>query len=90
MTDEDPMTQIAVDLAKSIHPMFANLPAPVIGAALADLTSLWIAGHITEGQPAETRKLRAELFKQHMKAVKTLVPLQEAMLRQRAEAQRPN
>ena len=88
--NEEPFTQTVLDLAKSVYAAFAGYPAPVIGAALADLTSLWLAGHVVDGQPDKTRKWRADLFKEHTKAVRKLVPLQEAMLRELAEAQRPN
>jgi hypothetical protein len=82
--DEDPLTKTAIDLAKSIHPLLADHPAPVVGAALADLLSLLIAGHIVDGNPRETQRVRDRVLDEHIRAVKRLVPLQDEMLKHRA------
>jgi hypothetical protein len=83
--DLDPDTVVAVELAQSIHPMLAGQPAPIIAAALADLVSLMIAGHYVDGSAVQTRKLREELLDEHVKVVKRMIPLQEALLKSRIE-----
>ena len=81
----------AVALARAIHPMLEGKPAPVIGAALADLVSLLIAGHVAD-TPLKTQKVQALVLEEHIKAVQRLVPLQTSMIKARmaASTERPN
>lgn len=86
MTDEPDDQEFdaneAVALAKSIHPMLEGKPAPIIGAALADLVSLLIAGHVAD-TPLKTQKVRELVLEEHIKAVRRLLPLQDAMIKAR-------
>ena len=59
-------------LVDLIKPHLARHHPGLQGAVLADLTSLWIAGH-RHPDPAEQDRLRAELLEMHMDAVKQLV-----------------
>jgi len=59
-------------LVKMLRPHLAGYRPEIQGAVLADLTSLWIAGH-RHPDPAEQDRLRAELLEMHMDAVKQLV-----------------
>jgi hypothetical protein len=85
MTDDandEPDINDAIALAQSLHPLLEGKPAPLIGAALADLVSLLIAGHVAD-TPLRTQKLRELILEEHIKAVRKLIPLQEAMIRAR-------
>lgn len=53
-------------IVEKIKPLLAGQPSVIVGAVLADLTSIWLAGHF----PPE---LREELFETHRKAVWQLV-----------------
>jgi hypothetical protein len=50
-----------------------------------------IAGHIVDGNPRQTQKLRDRILHEHVKAVRQMIPLQSQMLEQRMiETGRPN
>lgn len=65
----DKQVDEAEAIVASIKPMLAGRSAPVQGAVLADLLSLWIAGH----HP----KLRKEILAAHVATVINLVPYSE-------------
>jgi hypothetical protein len=71
----DRQTQLAIAISKTIQPLLAGHPPEIQGAVLADLLSLWIAGH----HPA----LREEALEQHIKAVRELVAPSEAEIFER-------
>jgi hypothetical protein len=64
-------------LIDTIRPLLAGKPAPVQGAALADLLAIWLAGHWA-GNRAETARLRADLLKAHVATVRKLIHENEA------------
>lgn len=66
----DSQTEFAMGLSKTIQALLSGLPPEIQGAVLADLLSLFIAGH----HPA----LRHECLEQHIKAVRELVAPSEA------------
>jgi hypothetical protein len=71
MTTSD--DQIAVDtLVNTIRPLLAGKLPEIQGAALADLTSLWLAGH----HPT----LREEVLKLHIEFIRQLVPVNENLI----------
>lgn len=68
MTDEASRdAHEAARLCALIAPLLAGRGPGVQGAALADLLAMWIAGHNPDA--------REELLKNHVEAVRTLVPL---------------
>jgi hypothetical protein len=71
------VTEIA-GLAETIWPVVARLlrgrPAAVQGAALADLTATWLAGHQVSGDPVQTYRFREELLEMHIEAIRNLIP----------------
>ena len=84
------MTELAeIDrLVYAIMPLLAGKPVPVQGAALADLLSIWLAGHLA-ATPAATERWRAELLEHHLSVVRRLIPENErAILRRVAERAR--
>jgi hypothetical protein len=77
------MSDDILDLLKQADPILKAIwptisaalrdkPSPLQGAVLADLTAVWLAGHI--GRDAEaTDKLRMELLDLHVRAIQELV-----------------
>ena len=65
--------------AETIWPMLAGLGPDVQGAVLADLVATWIVGHQGEG----VARLREELLGLHIALVRGLVPINEAIMRDR-------
>jgi len=70
----------AMELAKAISPMLAGRSPEVQGAALADLLAMWLAGHVTPGDPRATRKARKYRLKMHLVAVEQLIDINYKML----------
>lgn len=66
-------TDAVVALEQKIMPLLGGQPADIQGAVLADLLSIWLAGHIAPGDPAGTDELREMLLKQHMEFVRRLI-----------------
>jgi hypothetical protein len=52
----------------------------VQSGALADLVSIWLAGHIVPDNPDATLKHRHELFDEFVRLVWLLVPASEQMM----------
>ena len=70
----------AIDAAvKSLWPelqrVLAGRPAKEQGAILADLTAIWIAGHVERGDPAATERLRNQLILHQLDYVDQLIPI---------------
>lgn len=57
------------ELVERVRPLFAGQHPAVIGAALADLTAIWLGGHVVRGDPEETDALRGRLMLEQMRAV---------------------
>ena len=64
-----------MQLVRAISPMLAGRKPEVQSAALADLLSMWLAGHVWRGDPKATKRLREHMLKQHLGAVRTLIDL---------------
>jgi hypothetical protein len=62
-------------LVGRIAPLLASQPPELQGAVLADLLAIWLAGHVVEGLPEATRRLRAEILKLHLETVERLVEI---------------
>lgn len=81
MTDEaEEMTVRALTLSRIIAPVLYGEPSYVQGACLADLMSLWIAGHIVPGDPEATEKARRDFVADWLTAVWKLVPASEEQI----------
>lgn len=72
MSEDDPQTQVLmiVELVARIRPLLAGRPPPVQGAVLAELLSIWLAGH----HPAQ---IREPLLQAHLQTVRSLIPVNE-------------
>lgn len=80
-TDEtERMTRRALHLSRIIAPTLYGEPSFVQGAVLADLMSLWIAGHHVPGDPAATDEARKLFVEDWLKAVWKLVPESEKQI----------
>lgn len=63
-----------------IKPHLAGRSPEVQGAILAELLSIWLAGHQVEGDSDATRKLRGEVLAVHLVGVEQLVPVNAKIL----------
>jgi hypothetical protein len=68
-------TRAIAAIVDQIRPLLAGHPAPIVGAVLADLLAIWLAGHHVAGDSDATRKTRAELLAMHCGMVRELVPV---------------
>lgn len=69
-------------LVEAIRPILAGKPAPITGAALADLLAIWLAGHFAGGDD-ENATVREELLTNHVRVVRKLIPVNERELLRR-------
>jgi len=60
------------ELVERARPVFAKQDSAAVGAALADLTAIWLAGHVVRGEPAETDRLRETLLRLHVDMISRL------------------
>lgn len=92
--DDDKAEQLAQEcqeLVKQIRPMLAGRDRRVQSSVLADLLSIWLAGHFA-GSAEANEALREELLEAHLALVRDLIePNEEMILEQaRAAAQKEN
>lgn len=62
-------------LVDRVAPLLAGQPSEIQGAALADMLAIWLAGHIVYGDKRGTDRLRERLLREHLRAVRALVPV---------------
>lgn len=74
----DEAARESMRLAKQIYPLLAGRPPEVQGAVLADLLSMWLAGHYRGGEA-----LLERLLEHHVAAVKMILPVQIKILEER-------
>ena len=81
MTDRQTRAAHSIDIAIRIRSFLAGEPAEVVGAVLADLTALWLAGHWSRNESIreQWRREELELF---VTTVEQLIPVNEAMMRE--------
>jgi hypothetical protein len=77
--DEDEDANAVGPLVEAIRPILADKPPQIQGAVLADLLSMWLAGHGPGGGDAAAQ-MRELLLAEHVELVRKLVPLNEAHL----------
>lgn len=63
-----------------VRPILAGNPAEVVGGALADLFSMWLAGHFDAAGRTETAALREALITQWLETVRKLIEPNEQMI----------
>jgi hypothetical protein len=64
---------ISRELMPVISKALGGKPAMVQGAVLADLTAIWLAGHVVRDDPAATASLREDLLSAHVDGIRSLV-----------------
>ena len=67
-------------LVEAIKPHFEGKPAQVQGAALAEMLSLWLAGHVNQNNPDKSDRVRKAVLEEHLKTVWQLVPINYEMV----------
>jgi len=83
-TTESPPDPREIDrLVEQIMPILAGHHEAIQSGVLADLLSMWLAGHFIEGSAKKTAKLREQLLRDHMQLVRKLIPVNEAMILER-------
>lgn len=60
-------------MVEEARPIFAGQPSLHVGAALADLLAIWLAGHFIPGNAESTRSLREALLTNHVEHVRGLI-----------------
>lgn len=74
MTNDDDFEPAVVDLVMKLRLLLAGNHPTVVGAALGDLVSTFIAGHIVPGNKHDTKALQQQMLEFHVKLVKQLIP----------------
>lgn len=76
-SSSDEAAKLARYISTRIKLILAGLDPGVQSAVLADLTSLWIAGHIAD-TPEHTHQLREQLLADHVQLIRDLIKPSEA------------
>ena len=82
MTDEEIADDVALRtlmVSRRIKPLLAGQGGDVQSAVLANLTALWLAGHIGPTVRA-TKRVREMLLRDHVKLIRDLIPASESEL----------
>ena len=69
MTTQDDDARAIIAISRQIKPYLVGAGAPIQGGVLADLVSLWLAGH----HPA----LREHMLTDFVRVIRELVPISE-------------
>jgi hypothetical protein len=69
--------QEVLGLIEQIRPLFVGRRPEIVGAVLADLLAMLLAGHVVPGDPKATAALREELLQVHLQQMRPLIPLNE-------------
>jgi hypothetical protein len=70
--NDDPALTVQ-HICLAIRPLLRGFPAEIQGAVLAELTSMWLAGHMGPGAD----RVREELLDMHVTMIRDLIPEQE-------------
>jgi hypothetical protein len=76
----EPTPREILDLAEQIKPFFAGKNPVLIGGALVELASIWLAGHVVRNDPKATFELRAQILAVHVEAITSLVNVNAEMI----------
>ena len=63
----------AMVLRDEIYRILAGQDPKTQSAVIADLLATWLAGHVVRGDRLKTDRLRADLLRDHINAVRVLV-----------------
>jgi hypothetical protein len=77
---KDEKAKVGETLAALLGRYFVGVDADIVGAALADLTAIWLAGHCVENDGLATAKFRDEIHRLHIKTIHRLVKLNAKMM----------
>ena len=70
----DAFVREVVDIVDEVRPLLAGKHPPIIGAALAQLTAMWISHHLVLTDSAEDQqKLWTELLDMHIDMTRQLI-----------------
>jgi hypothetical protein len=75
----DDQVKRALEISRQIQPMLAGLGSDLQGAILADLTAMWLAGHIAADRET-TQAMRKQILDMHIEAVRDLIKPSEQEL----------
>jgi hypothetical protein len=75
----DEAATLAMQISAKIKSLLAGLEPGVQSAILANLTSLWLAGHFAPTKK-QTRQLRERLLADHVQLIRDLIKPSEAEL----------
>jgi hypothetical protein len=92
MTASDEDVEAVLALVSAVKPFFVGESPQVQGAALADLTALWVAGHVTP-DPRKTHAYWERTLALHLEGIWKLIPINyagivEPKLRKKRESER--
>jgi hypothetical protein len=92
MTTPDEDVEAVLALVSAVKPFFAGKPTEVQGAALADLTAMWVAGHVAS-DPGKTHACWERTLALHLEGIWKLIPINyagivEPKLRKKRESER--
>jgi len=65
----------ALELVQRIRPLLAGWHSSVQGAALAELTAIWLSGHSVLGDANETQEFRKRLLEGQTKCIWDLLQI---------------
>ena len=75
-----PETREVAEAVDKIKPILAGRSADIQGAILADLLSMWVAGHFIPGDPRKTDELRRDVLAFHLSMIPTLIEINAKIL----------
>ena len=70
-------------IVEAVRPLLSGFSPDIQGAVLADLTAMWLAGHVGPG----ARALREELLEIHVKMIHDLIEPNEKQILARCQSQ---
>ena len=67
-------------IVNSIRPLLAGKPPELIGAVLADLLAMWLAGYVVQGDAAATAQVRREILGAHLDGMHPLIAINAKLM----------
>jgi hypothetical protein len=75
------------EIVDQISPLLAGRGPEVQGAVLGELVATWLAGYQAIEDDVDIDACREELLHHHVRLIRALIPIQEALLLKRATAE---
>jgi hypothetical protein len=69
-----------VRLVEEIVPILAGAPREIVGGVLADLTAIWLAGNFDRRGVKQTQRMREDMLRTHVDAVRRLIGPNESII----------